>query len=163
MFSKLVLMISHFVIDFLQTTETFEIEFFLLFLSLVFLVNFNFGRICFFQIFLHFIFLLFVVFPLDSPKQMSLSFFKQGVLESVFLVFLSGLMKIVHVQLDNRSFTCLTKEVQLECLKCVGKTVQANSFTFLTTKPSPFLVQQIMSLYFSFCIRGSVLRESRRF
>jgi hypothetical protein len=37
--------------------------------------------------------------------------FEHDVLEGVFMIFLAGLVEIIHVELDGEGGTCRTKEV----------------------------------------------------
>ena len=53
--------------------------------------------------------------------------------------------EVVHVELNVFGFTCLWKEVKLECLKKIGRTYCSNLSSLAIKKESPSSLQQMAS------------------
>jgi hypothetical protein len=60
--------------------------------------------------------------------------------KAVLIGVRSHFMKIIHIELSKISYTCLTKDEYLLCLKYFGKITLENKVSSMTINPTPVVV-----------------------
>jgi hypothetical protein len=85
-------------------------------------------------------------FPFDKSQFLLFPSTKQWIFKYKHLIVLFNFMKIIHVELSDEYFTCLTNEEKLECLKYLGNISLVKLTTSVTMNPTSSLSQHMIFL-----------------